>query len=200
MSALFAAVRSILRWRRLRIALPLCLVAGLAAYGAYAGYLRLTGNFHEVVAGELYRSAQPDRALIDRAVARYGIRTVVNLRGASPGTRWYDEERNEAQRLGLRLVDVQMHERRMLTAEQARHIVATLRDAPKPILIHCRGGADRTGLVAALYLAGVKGAGEEAAEAQLSMAYGHLPIPEIGAYAMDATFEMMEPAFGYVGS
>jgi protein tyrosine/serine phosphatase len=27
--------------------------------GLYLGYLHATGNFHEVIAGELYRSAQP---------------------------------------------------------------------------------------------------------------------------------------------
>ncbi|WP_219928901.1 tyrosine-protein phosphatase [Palleronia abyssalis] len=52
-----------------------------------------------------------------------------------------------------------------------------IRDAPKPLLIHCRGGADRTGLTCALYVAGIDGRGEDAAEAQLSISYGHIGIP-----------------------
>ena len=35
-------------------------------------------------------------------------------------------------------------------------ILATLDHAPKPVLIHCKNGADRTGLVGALYLYGLE--------------------------------------------
>jgi protein tyrosine/serine phosphatase len=72
--------------------------------------------------------------------------------------------------------------------------------APKPILIHCRECADRSGLAAAFYLAAVKKSGEAAAERQLSIRFGHVAIPFVGTYAMDRTFESMEPAFGFSGS
>ena len=49
-----------------------------------------------------------------------------------------------------------------------------LREAPKPVLVHCEGGADRTGLAAALYLAA---AGHPAqADGQLSVRYGFVGI------------------------
>ena len=53
--------------------------------GIYLGGLRASGNFHEVKAGEFYRSAQPSADALSRYIDRHGIRTVINLRGASPG-------------------------------------------------------------------------------------------------------------------
>jgi len=53
----------------------------LAAGGAYLAMLQLTGNFHTVIAGELYRSAQPSAADIAEYKQKAGIRTIVNLRG-----------------------------------------------------------------------------------------------------------------------
>jgi hypothetical protein len=60
---------------------------------------------------------------------------------------------------------------------------------PKPMLIHCWGGADRTGLASALYLYGVKHQGSDQAAEQLSWRYGHLPyLWWSKTRAMDNTF------------
>lgn len=62
-------------------------------------------------------------------------------------------------------------------------------------------GADRTGLTAAIYLAAIAGAGEHEAEKQLSIRYGHIGIPFVSrAYAMDETWEELEPWLGFNGS
>jgi len=45
------------------------------AIGIYAGYLASTGNFHTVVAGKLYRSAQPSPEQMADWHGRYGIKT-----------------------------------------------------------------------------------------------------------------------------
>jgi protein tyrosine/serine phosphatase len=47
--------------------------------------------------------------------------------------------------------------------------LAMLRQAPKPLWIHCPSGADRTGLVAALYLFAIEGQRAQAAAQQLSL-------------------------------
>ncbi len=76
-----------------------------------------------------------------------------------------------------------------------------MRDAPKPLLIHCLAGADRTGLASALYVAGVEGRGELAAEWQLSIAYGHVGVPVLSrAWAMNQTWEKMEAWLGFPDS
>jgi protein tyrosine/serine phosphatase len=72
-----------------------------------------------------------------------------------------------------------------------------LKDAPKPILIHCRGGADRTGLASVLYSQRIAGIPTGRAEQQLSLYFGHVGVPLISsAYAMDLTWEMLERHYG----
>jgi protein tyrosine/serine phosphatase len=191
--------RNFTRRRAALGALSLVLLPGLAV-GLYLAFLQLSGNFHEVVAGELYRSAQLTPEGLAAVVRSHGIRTVINLRGASPRRDWYRGEIDEARRLGLTHVDFAMSAARPLTSAEANTLIRVMAEAPKPILIHCRSGADRTGLVAALYVAAIKKGSERSAEAQFSPAYGHFSIPFTGAYAMDRTFEMMEPQLGYSGS
>jgi undecaprenyl-diphosphatase len=64
------------------------------------------------------------------------------------------------------------------------HIVET---APKPVLIHCNAGADRTGLVAALYQVEHGVAPAQAAK-ELSLHYGHFPYLWSKTDAMDRSF------------
>ncbi|MDQ0392683.1 dual specificity protein phosphatase family protein [Labrys monachus] len=173
-----------------------CLAAVLAV-GAYAGVVIYTGNFNAVIVGELYRSAQPDARSIERDANRYGIKTIINLRGANPGKHWYDKEVAEANLLGIRHVDFSMSARRQLTQAQAVELIGLMDSAAKPILIHCESGADRTGLASALYLASIAKRGETASEAQLSLRFGHLSLPFVSSYAMDRTFEALEPWLGF---
>lgn len=174
--------------------------AALLALVVYAGAMRLTGNFHVILPGELYRSAQPTASQLDEYYKHYAIGTIINLRGEQRGSAWYDAEVAEARRLGIEHVDFRMSARKGLTIAQARKLLSILREAQKPLLVHCEGGADRTGLVAALYLAALKGLGEEAAEAQISIRYGHISLPGAAAYAIDRSWEAMEPWLGFMDS
>lgn len=172
----------------------------LLAFGLYQGNLHASDNFHTVIPGELYRSAQPSAADIVRYRRDYGIRTIVNLRGENAGSGWYDDEHSTAAALGIAHLDFRMSARQSLSQARAAALIDLLRSAEKPILIHCRAGADRSGLAAALYVAAIADAGEIAAELQISPLYGHLPIPLTPAYAMDETFERLEPWLGYPNS
>jgi protein tyrosine/serine phosphatase len=179
-------------------------VAALALVAPFAGgslaSVHLGNNFHAIVANEAYRSGQPSPDQIRAYREKYGIASIINLRGAQPGSDWYDAEVRAAKELGIRHFDFSMSPRRELTPEQSRALIAMMKSAPKPVLIHCRAGSDRTGLAAALYMAAVAGIDEEASESQLSIRFGHFAIPIIGPYAMDQTFEAMEPSLGFFGS
>lgn len=172
----------------------------LLSFGGWLGFVQLSGNFAAVVPGVLYRSAQPSDTALQEAVQRYGIRTVINLRGANPKSVWYRDEVAESKRLGLEHRDFKMSADTELPQKQAEKLIALMRDAPKPVLIHCAGGADRSGLAAALYLAAVQMSGEEAAEAQMSVRYGHLAVPFAQSWPMDRSFEALEPWLGYTDS
>lgn len=174
--------------------LPATLMASV-----HFGSLLLTDNFHEVVPGQLYRSAQPSGADLSDYKSRYGIRTVINLRGRSDGA-WYRDEVEAAAREGLVHIDFPMSASRALTTEKSRKLIAILRDAPKPILIHCKSGADRTGLASVIYSSQIAGRDEETAERQLSIAFGHIAIPFLSsAFAMDESWESLEAALGMPG-
>ncbi|ODA66306.1 hypothetical protein A7A08_02704 [Methyloligella halotolerans] len=185
-----------LRVRRLSIA-GLVLIGLL---GAYAGMLELSGNFRGVVPGEFYRSGQPTPDDIARYQRSHGIKTIINLRGKNVGRSWYDAEVEASKKLGIEHLDFRMSSKRELTQEQAATLIAMMEKAPKPLLIHCYSGADRSGLAAALYIAAVAKQGEIRAEAQLTPVFGHWPIPFLASYAMDETFEALEPWLGFPDS
>lgn len=188
-----------IRSRGLKILLGM-MIGSACSLGLYLAQLQLNGNFHVVSDGEAYRSAQPTPTQIDAYSSRYGIRTIVNLRGASRNAAWYKAEVSEAARLGITLVDFRMSAGKQLSQAEAAQLIAILEKAQKPILIHCKAGADRSGLVSALYLAAVKKAGEKAAESQISLRYGHFSLPFVSTYAMDRTFEFLEPSLGFFNS
>ncbi|QKW96464.1 protein tyrosine phosphatase [Agrobacterium sp. CGMCC 11546] len=163
------------------------------AAGGYLYAIQLLGNFHEVVAGQFYRSNQPSSEELVRYTEDHGIKTVINLRGSNEAESWYRDEVETSKKLGLNHIDFGMSASRELDMNQVNQLVAIMRDAPKPILIHCKSGADRTGLATALYLSRVARLGEEEAESQLSIRYGHVSIPYLSAaYAMDRTWENAE--------
>lgn len=171
-------------------------LAGLLALAllvGYLGWLQWTGNFHPVVPGEVYRSAQVTPASLQAFRAETGIRSILNLRGPHAGAPWYDREVATAEELGIAHFDFAMSDRRVLPPGDIARLVALMRDAPKPLLIHCKAGADRTGLAAALYLAEIAGVAAERAEGQLSIRYGHVGIPEVSiAWPMNQTWEAFE--------
>ncbi|GGF50769.1 hypothetical protein GCM10007301_07710 [Azorhizobium oxalatiphilum] len=161
--------------------------------GSYFGILQLTGNFHEVVPHELYRSAQLSPDALVRYGTEYGIRTVVNLRGANPGKDWYDAEVATSQLIGMHHVDFRMSASHELSDAEAAALTELLRTAEKPVLVHCQAGADRSGLASALYVGAIAHQGRQASEGQLSLRYGHVALPWLGAYAMDRTLEAVTP-------
>jgi Tyrosine phosphatase family len=98
-----------------------------------------------LVEPNFYRSAQPTLEGFKALVARKGLRAVVNLRA----TRSDDAL---TQGLGLRLFHFGMpawHIERVDVAAALRMLRSETRSGPA--LLHCTLGADRTGLVAALY-------------------------------------------------
>lgn len=173
-----------------RITRGVALAFGLCVAGApgWAGFLQLTDNFHMVREGQLYRSAQMSGDHLKEAIERYHIRTVINLRGEHVSDPWYDQEIETTRSAGAIHADLALSARRELTEDERQRLLVLLRDAPRPILIHCRSGADRTGLAAALdqYLVAKVPASDAAR--QLSFRYGHFPYFNRTA-AMDRVFE-----------
>lgn len=184
-----ARVRAPLRWvlRPLQyVAVSVVLFA--SSVGGYWGYLQYQGNFHAVVPGQVYRSAQPTGGELRAAHRDHRVRSVLNLRGAHRGEGWYDEEAAAAKELGMALYDYPLSSKRVVTAQQIGELLAIVRSAPKPLLVHCKEGADRTALVSALYRYALAGAPAAEADSELTLLYGHFPYFGVRSIAMDDSF------------
>jgi protein tyrosine/serine phosphatase len=100
----------------------------------------------------LIRSPQPDERDLADLKATYGLKTVLNLRGESPGERWFEEERE-----GVRAIDAEWRHLAVSGSQPPRReelsaFFDLVEDPTKwPILIHCQGGVHRTGAYSALY-------------------------------------------------
>lgn len=121
-------------------------------------------NLHRV-SGKLYRSAQPTAEGM-RAAERLGIRTVVSLRS---GQR--DAPLAVGTDLLLRHVPMRAWDPHFPAAVAALSAIAV---SPGPVLVHCWHGADRTGMVVALYRMVEQGWTREAAiQEMLEGGYGY---------------------------
>jgi len=149
------------------------LVVLLALVGAYT-WVHGGGNFHEVEKGTVYRSALLGSEKLEQAIDRLGVKTVLNLCGEQPGVEWYEGEVEVSRRRGIKFVSMSLSANVALDASQLAKLTDALRDAPKPLIIHCRAGSDRTGLASAIYVA-THGGSYHDAQNQLSLYYGHFP-------------------------
>ncbi|MBU4444815.1 tyrosine-protein phosphatase [bacterium] len=104
-------------------------------------------NFHIVTPG-VWRSSQPNRESLDR-MKKHGLKTVINLRGDKATNLW---ERHIADSLGLKYYNIQIDARYEQNTDTVRYILSIMHDsAHQPVLIHCLGGKDRTGMLSAIY-------------------------------------------------
>ncbi len=104
---------------------------------------------------------------------KYGIKTIVNLRGENPGQSWYEDEKRVAQEEGVLFYSIAMSAVRMTTKQELAQLLNIYANAPRPIYIHCQGGADRTGEAAAIWAIDQMGQNNSEALNQLGLQYGH---------------------------
>jgi protein tyrosine/serine phosphatase len=173
----------------------LVLAAALLVLG-HAGIGQLTGNFHEVIPGELYRSAQPSGSDIATYAHDYGIKTILNLRDEKR-TAWYQAETDAATKAGITLINFPISSSKVLPIAESQRLAKLMADAPKPLLIHCEHGANRTGLASAIYVGAVRQLSETFAEFQLSPYFGHFAIPGIGRYEISQSWDEFEETIGF---
>jgi uncharacterized protein (TIGR01244 family) len=120
----------------------------------------------------LYRGEQPKESEFEWLKAQ-GIRTVVNFRRE-------DDERVFVEKLGLRYVHIPLSASKRIPDEAIHQFLALMKEADqKPIFIHCRRGADRTGVMVGFYRIAEQGwdgerAYREAREIGMRPWYGNL--------------------------
>ena len=153
------------------------------------GITRAFYNNRHKVSPDVWRSAQPAPHHL-RWAARQGVKTVVNLRGdQSFGTRWLEERACAIN--GLKLVDLTLRSRSAPSKQELRAVRDLLPKVAFPILLHCKSGADRAGLMSALILHTHNDIPIAEAKRQLSLRYGHFRQADTGVldYMFDRYIE-----------
>ena len=143
-------------------------------------------NWGVVAPGRLYRSNHPLPWQLRLAARHHGIRTVINLRGNRADCGADALSRAEAARLGLAHIDAPFESRGAPHKDRILRLAAIFQDLHEPALIHCKSGADRTGLAAGLWLM-LQGRPVAEALAQLSLRHGHVAASRTGI--LDAFFK-----------
>ncbi len=131
-----------------RAELGFLIFVAIAVVGGSYGAMIARGNFHEVVPRRIYRSGQPTPEQLRDWVNRYGLKTIVNLRGpTAPGAA---EERTLAASMGVEVACLELNAYKRLSGRKLVQLLDMLQTARQPMLLHCYHGVDRAGTAAAL--------------------------------------------------
>jgi len=143
------------------------------------GFVRaIYNNLHDV-GGGLYRCSQPSPTQIRKYQATLGIRSIINLRGENEyGS--YPLEVEVCKELGIGLVNFRLFSRQPPTVEEIHGFRDLLDALPQPVLMHCKSGADRAGIGAALHRILRMGDDVATATGQLHWKYGHFQHADAG--------------------
>jgi protein tyrosine/serine phosphatase len=178
------AVRPHLRIIVLTIASTIALLVG---FGVCLG-VRLSDNVHVIESGSAYRSGQLWPGELELVIRERGIRSIISLIPPAPDEYWYRAELAVSSARGIERYEMPLSADDELTSDQLRELLSLLRKAPKPVLIHSKNGADRSGLAAAIFKYAIASRSADEARSQLSLRYGHFPYIWRGTGAMDASF------------
>jgi protein tyrosine/serine phosphatase len=104
------------------------------------------GNFSQVTPN-LYRSARPDRPGVT-ILKQMGVRTIIDLEDDDDAV---EQEQGWAQEEGINFIHSPMNGLQTPRTPQVDDILAKINDpALQPVIVHCKQGHDRTGLIIAL--------------------------------------------------
>ncbi len=153
-----------------------CGIAAMAAPSLSLAQTSTITNFHQVD-DAVFRSGKPTAEQFAE-LAPVGIRTVLSLESYMMDPDDADEEQAAAEAQGIRFLRIPMtplpFDRPSLDDLRAA-LALTLDPANQPILVHCRQGSDRTGLVIGAYHIKAHGWSADAAIADMRN-FGHNPL------------------------
>jgi len=129
-------------------------------------------NFHTVDASILYRCRQLSDTEMENYITKYDIKTVLNLRPEDEEPDAFQQEKQMCKKNNILFLNVPMNGQTITPEYDVKQLITILEIAPRPIIVHCRAGADRTGEVCALYKL-LNDSSTDEALSQLSLKYSH---------------------------
>ena len=154
------------------------------------GFLRLWWHNLDEFRPGVWRSNQPSPGRVHEAAAR-GIKTIVNLRGPRSDGGWR-LEKEACDAAGISLVDFTIRSRAVPDLEVVLAAQNLFQTVEYPILMHCKSGADRAGIMSALYLLLMENENPSVAGEMLSLKYLHVRQAKTGL--LDAFIQAYAPA------
>jgi protein tyrosine/serine phosphatase len=141
---------------------------------------------------DVFRSPQPLEDALSRTIASHELKTVVCLRG-------YGQSSAGSERAALaadiEFWNIPMSATREPTPETLLALWRVAAAAPRPILLHCRAGVDRTGLASAIVV--LHDTGDlSAARSQLAL----IPNGHLGMFGTQAMDEVLDAYEGHMAS
>jgi hypothetical protein len=109
-------------------------------------------NFHWVIPGEAARAMQAWAGGLGPFLKRRQIRAIINLRGRNEDLSWWKQETAIAKAGGITHLDAMLDSRKLPTRAMLERLIESFDTAPRPFMLKCSGGQDRTSFAAALYL------------------------------------------------
>lgn len=166
---------------------PLQVIATAFLMASLAGCL----NFHVVEDGKVYRSAQPSRAQLAGIIEEQGIKTVLFLRKSDPGDLSFEISYQTTIDAGAAFIRYPLSAHRYPSQKQLLDLWKIFATAEYPLLLHCRGGADRAGLASAVYILQAHGDVDAACEQLAFWPYRHTGL--LGSFKLGHIFELYRP-------
>lgn len=123
---------------------------------------------------QVYRSGQPSLWTL-YAFKRRGGKIVLNLRGGQSKA-WNCLERVYCDHLGLTYVNIALNSSRPPEKKRIIELIKFFEENDEHLLIHCKTGADRTGLVSGIFLMSVLNIDAKTAQNQLSYRFLHFGL------------------------
>ncbi len=115
-----------------------------------AAYLLFAPKFREIGDYRVYRSAQLSAAGLHQRIEARQLVAVLNLRGPNPERAWYQAQQQILAEQQVQSLDLPLSARTLPDILLLQRLVAALEELPRPFLLHCQHGNDRSGLAAAL--------------------------------------------------
>ena len=146
-------------------------------------------NFY-ALSDKAYRSNHPSAGFIKKLRNKHGVKTIISMRKADTSGS-YLLEKEACDSNGMILVNHRMSSRKLPKKDMVIKAKQLFDEVEYPILIHCKSGADRAGLMSVFYMHFVEKQPIEQAVEQLSMKYGHFRWADTGKldFFFDKFFE-----------
>jgi undecaprenyl-diphosphatase len=129
-------------------------------------------NLHEIVPGQVYRSAQPSPEFLERLARDKQLKSVVKFNSVKESD-WSRQEEAVARGLGLEFHYIGMGVAELPPKPDMIEMLRVIENAPRPLLLHCKTGADRSGVAAVLVQLHGGMSYKDAVSDQLGLKYLH---------------------------